>query len=222
MRIKHMIFLKPIKIVSTILLLFSTLIILYISTAFLFSLFPSQAKIFCSMGKKEKVYILYSDVHSDIVFNLENISEEWIKNLPILKNKKQGYIAFGWGDKDTYLNTPTWDDIKISTSFKALFLNTPSLMHITYYPNINYFQGVKSISITKEQSKKMKKSILKSFNFKEKIYKGYGYNDLFYSSPFKYNLIYTCNTWTGDILRKSNIKMSYWTPFSNNVINSLP
>ena len=214
-----MILLKHIKKVSTIFLLLLTPIIFYISTAFLLSFFPHQNK---SPLSEEKIYILYDNVHSDILFNLESISEEWIKNLPIIKNKKRGYIAFGWGDKETYLNTPTWNDIKISTSLKALFINTPSLMHITYYNNIDYFRGVKSINISQKQNKKIKKSIFKSFNFKEKIYNGYGYNDLFYTSPYKYNFIYTCNTWTGEILRNSNIKMSYWTPFSKNIINSLP
>jgi uncharacterized protein (TIGR02117 family) len=215
-----MILVKPIKILSTVLLFFFIIITLYISTAFLLSFFPTADK--SPLSKEEKIYILYDNVHSDIVFNLNNITEEWIKNLPIVKNKRKGYIAFGWGDKETYLNTPTWDNIKISTSLKALFINTPSLMHITYYHNINYFQGVKAINISQEQNIKIKKSIFKSFNFKEKIYNGYGYNDLFYTSPYKYNFINTCNTWTGEILKNANVPISYWTPFSKNVINSLP
>jgi uncharacterized protein (TIGR02117 family) len=217
-----MIFLKPIKIISKLLLLFLSIIILYISIAFLFSLFPTQTITFNSTEKRSQIYILYNNVHSDILFNLKDVSEEWIKNLPIVKNRKKGYIAFGWGDKETYMNTPTWDDIKISTAFKALFINTPSLVHITYYPNINYFQDIKSININKEQDKKIKQSIFKTFNFKENFYKGYGYHDLFYNSNYKYNFIYTCNAWTGDILRRANIRVSYWTPFSYNIINSLP
>jgi uncharacterized protein (TIGR02117 family) len=215
-----MIFLKFIKIVSTTLLLCLTLISLYISTAFILSFFPSKSNL--SIKKDEKIYIVYDNVHSDIVFNLENISDKWIKELPIIKNKKVGYIAFGWGDKETYLNTPTWNDIKISTSLKALFINTSSLMHITYYPSIKYFIDVKPIDISKNQIKQIKKTILKSFNFKEEIYKGYGYRDLFYTSPYKYNFIYTCNSWTGNILRDANISISYWTPFSQNIISSLP
>ena len=213
-----MIFLKFIKILFTILLIFLTPIVLYLSTAFLLSFFPTKNS---SQIKKEKtVYIIYDDVHSDIAFNLKDISDKWIRNLPILKNRKEGYIAFGWGDKETYINTPTWNNIKISTSLKALFINTPSLMHITYYPSINYFRGVKPIKISSNQSKKIKESIFKSFNFKKNIYNGYGHNDLFYDSYYKYNFVYTCNTWTGDVLREANISMSYWTPFSTNIINS--
>ncbi len=214
-----MIFLRFTKILFSILLIILTPIILYLSTAFLLSFFPKKNSF--QIKKEKKVYIIYDDVHSDIAFNLQDISDNWIKNLPILKNKKKGYIAFGWGDKETYLNTPTWNDIKISTSLKALFINTPSLMHITYYPSINYFRGVKPIKISSNQNKKIKKSIFKSFNFQKNIYNGYGYNDLFYDSPYKYNFIYTCNTWIGDVLREANISISYWTPLTTNIINSL-
>ena len=215
-----MIFFKFIKIIFTILLLFIIPLTLYVSSAFLLSFFLTKQN--SSINKDETIYIVYDNVHSDIVFNLKNISDEWIKELPIVKNKNQGFIAFGWGDKETYLNTPTWDDIKLSTSLKALFINTPSVMHITYYPNINYFTGVRPIQISSIQSKIVKKSIFKSFNFKEKFYKGYSYYDLFYTSPYKYNLLHTCNTWTGHILKDANIIINDWTPFSKNVINSLP
>jgi len=215
-----MIFFKLKRTIFTILLFFLTTIGLYVSTAFLLSLFPTKNEFF--IKKEETIYIIYDEVHSDIVFNLEDISEKWIKNLPLVKDKEEGYIAFGWGDKETYLNTPTWEQIKISTSLKALFINTPSLMHVTYYPHIKYFSGVKSIKVSQSQSIKIKKSIFKSFNLKKEFYKGYGHNDIFYNSPHKYNVLHTCNTWIGNILRDANITMSYWTPFSTNVINSLP
>lgn len=215
-----MIFFKFLKVIFTTLLLLLLPIFLYISTAYLFSLFPSKST--ASNNKDKNVYLLYDDVHSDLAFNLEEVSEEWIKNLPLVKNKTRGYIAFGWGDKETYLNTPTWDNLKTSTALKALFIKTPSLMHVSYYHDIIYFTGVKVIKIDKNQSQTIKESIFKSFNFKEKWYKGYGKNDIFYTSPYKYTLFNTCNAWTGETLRDANVSMSYWTPFTHNIINALP
>lgn len=186
------------------------------------TLFPSKNLV---TTKEQKIYILHNQMHSDILFNLEELSDstssQWIKELPLVIGKK-GYIAFGWGDKETYLNTPTWSEIKASTSLKALFINTPSLMHVNYYPTINYFPEIKAVALSETQKETLKKTIFKSFNFKEKSFRGYGVNDVFYSSPYQYNLINTCNTWTGDTLRAANISVSYWTPFSYNVVHSLP
>ena len=165
-------------------------------------------------------------MHSDIVINLETSTVPWKEHLPnLLKSKDKGFLSFGWGDQETYLNTPTWDDLRVSTALKALFINTPSLMHVTYLKRINRFRHIKAISITKEQHKRLEKNILRSFGKEVKFYhKGYRHNDKFYYSKpnNNYNIINTCNTWTGESLYDANISVSRWTPFAYNVIYSLP
>lgn len=145
-----------------------------------------------------------------------------MSNFKAFKKHKKGYLAFGWGDKETYLNTPNIKDIKISTSLKALFINTPALMHVRYLQDIYHYQNMKSIKLSTAQQKNLKQSILNSFNFTKEQYRGYGREDFFYTAKGKYNLLHTCNTWTGERLREANISMSYWTPLSQNVIQALP
>jgi uncharacterized protein (TIGR02117 family) len=177
-----------------------------------------------SSDKKTKtIYLLYDEMHSDIVINIEDYRYNWQKFFPeLVKNRKKGYLAFGWGDRETYLNTPSWSDLKITVALKALFINTPSLMHVTYYQEVERFLYLKPIKVSKTQKDEIERRILNSFGdeivFRER---GYDNNSRFYNSPYRYNLINTCNTWSGDILRESNVTMSYWTPFSFNVVDSL-
>jgi uncharacterized protein (TIGR02117 family) len=198
-------------------------VIIYISSAYILALFPKKSPL--SLDKKTKtIYILYDNMHSDIIINIEESKYNWQKILPrLIQNRTKGYIAFGWGDKETYLNTPTWSDLKTSTALKALFLNTPSLMHVVYYRRVDRFRYIKPIKVSTAQRDEIERRVLKSFGkkivFKKRVK---GYSNIFYNSPYRYNLIDTCNTWTGNILRESNVTMSYWTPFSFNVINALP
>lgn len=163
-------------------------------------------------------------MHSDIIIDIDDLDKNWSKLLPrVIKNRQRGYLSFGWGDRDTYLNTPNWSDLEFYTAIKAIFVNTPSVMHVEYYSRIHRYKYLKEIKITKPQLQKIEKTILESFGGVPTFTnRGYGYNDKFYDSPYKYNLIHTCNTWTGDTLRDANITMSYWTPISYNVINALP
>ncbi|MCH9741041.1 MAG: DUF2459 domain-containing protein [Epsilonproteobacteria bacterium] len=214
---------KVLKPLLFILLTPLTIILLYGLVAFILTFFPVNSPVDNS-EKNETIYLIHDEMHSDIVINLETSTMPWGELLPeVIRNRSRGYIAFGWGDKETYLSTPTWDEIKTSTALKALFINTSSLMHITFYSDINHYSNVKKISLSREQYTILEKSLLKDFDNKPQ-YKanGYGYNDAFYHSPSIYNIIKTCNTWTGDRLREANITMSYWTPFSYNVLNSLP
>ena len=208
---------RLLKMLLTTLLLLILSILLYLLTAYLFSLFPKKES--SHKNKNSTVYLLYNEMHTDIVFNVEDIN---LTQLPEFKSVKKGYLAFGWGDKETYLNTPTWNELKLSTSFKALFLNTPSLMHVSYYNSLKVYSDVKEIKMTKEAQKYLKERIFESFNENRTIYHGYGRDDLFYSAKGKYNILCTCNTWTGDQLRDANVSMSYWTPLSQNVTASFP
>ena len=196
------------------------IITLYFAIAFLLIFFPTKPK---NLNQDQTIYLLYNNLHSDIVLELNSTTEDWKKYLsPLIKNKK-GYLSFGWGDKETYINTPTWSELSISSTLKALFINTPSLMHVSHISNINDYQAIRKINVSKEQLLALEKNILKGFDLNtDRSYRAYSHNDLFYPSNYKYNLFHTCNTWTGNTLRESNISMSYWTPLSKNVIDSLP
>jgi len=192
-------------------------LILYFLLSYLLTFFPKQAT--SNETKERSIYILYSPMHTDIVFNIEEMNTA---NFPEFKNRREGYLAFGWGDKETYLNTPTWDKLKTSTALKALFINTPSVMHLSYFRDIHRYRDIKKIELSKNQFNYLIETILQQFNSQKKIYRGYGRDDFFYDAKGSYNIINTCNTWTGTKLREANISVSYWTPLSQNVIASLP
>jgi uncharacterized protein (TIGR02117 family) len=218
-----MIFIKSVKFILKFLLFITFITILYFLTAYLLVFLPTT-KEEKEQKRDEDIYILYDTMHSDILLNIKSLNNKKLTiQLRTFINKREGYLAFGWGDKETYLNTPTWNDIKISTSLKALFINTHSLMHVSYISNIKKYKNIKKLKISKEQLAVLEKSILKSFNLElSTYYQGYGRDDFFYPSVYKYNLFNTCNTWTGDRLREANVSMSYWTPLSSNIIDSLP
>jgi len=200
------------------LLLFPLLTVaLYFLIAYLFTLFPKNTP--QQKEQNSKIYILYSNIHSDIVFDIHDIN---LSMFPEFKHKKKGYLAFGWGDKETYLNTPNIENIKLSTSLKALFLNTPSLMHVSYIRNILRYRDTKRIALSTLQYNHLRSSIMQSFNFNGEHYKGYGREDFFYEAKGEYNALHTCNSWTGDKLREANVSVPYWTPFVWSVTKVIP
>jgi uncharacterized protein (TIGR02117 family) len=211
-------FFKPLRYLLLSILL---LALLYFLTANILSQFPKQFPI--PKKPTEHIYIYYDEMHTDIIIDLHCANYPWEKLLPeIIQEPYRGYLGFGWGDKRTYLTTPTWDKLQPIVALKALFVNTDSLIHINYYREIKRADNLMMIKVTQKQHQKIEKLILKSFGAKPLLVaQGYRREDAFYASIYHYNLFRTCNTWTGDILRESNITMSYWTPLSSNVITSL-
>jgi len=213
-------FIKKLKFILIFFTLLLTPILLYFTVAHTLTFFPFQQK--QTIQELEKVYILYNEMHSDIILKIDDLDKSFKEHLKDVVQNREGYLAFGWGDRETYLNTPTWDDMKLSTTFNALFVDTPSVLHVHFYKEVKRFKNLKTVWLSKGQKKLLITTVLKSFDMSEGSNKGYGKNDFFYPSVYRYNLFNTCNTWTGDRLRDANISVSYWTPLSYQVIDSLP
>ena len=172
-------------------------------------------------NKKIPIYILSNGVHTDIVVPLKNEIKDWSKEISHSQTKAQDTtrqnLAFGWGDKGFYLDTPTWADLKTSTALKAVSGLSNSAMHVTFYGSLKESETCKKIVVSESQYEKLIAYFENSFLLDEdnKIQRigsnSYGKYDLFYEAKGSYNLFYTCNTWANQALKAGNQKAALWT-----------
>src|SRR5690606_25045626 len=106
-------------------------IALYFFVAVTLSFIPVNAQ-FHDCLPDNKLYISTNGVHTDIKIPVEYFNSEFINQIQILPGTQ--FVAFGWGDKNFYLNTPEWKDLTFSVAFKALLLKSEASMHVTFYP----------------------------------------------------------------------------------------
>lgn len=168
--------------------------------------------------------------HIDFVLPLRNDLQDWNafvsqKNIDFEDSVFQ-YIAFGWGDKNFYLHTPTWDDLTFSTAFNAAFWLSSGAMHVTYYQNVNNNELTKKIVLNAMQYKRLCAFIQSSFVTNDvgqaiviPTNANYGPRDAFYESNRKYSLFHTCNTWINKGLKASQTKHCLWTALSFGVMD---
>lgn len=169
-----------------------------------------------------KIYLVQNGSHTDIVVPASNEVINW-KNIikpehfpQPLANPK--FYSFGWGDREFYRTTPYWEDLTFKTAFNALFLNTPSAMHIKQIDNIDSERLIE-IDIDKGQYIKLSKFFLMHLDFqKEKTLTPldfhYSDNDVFYASRSSFHAFRTCNSWINSALKYSGLRSCLWTPFA--------
>lgn len=167
------------------------------------------------------VYLNTNGVHLDIILPVRNIESDLIHGINTDKNDK--YLAFGWGDMNFYLYTPTWDKLKTSTLLRALFWKSSTLIHISKYKNIN--DNWIKVKANKKVLKKLNNYILNSFDLNNNHLKiklnakGYTNDDTFYKAKGSYSCFKTCNTWVNNGFKESGLKSCLWTPFDFALIN---
>lgn len=178
-------------------------------------------------NKNIPIYILSNGVHTDIVVPLKNEIKDWSQDISYLNTKAKDStrqnLAFGWGDRGFYLDTPTWADLKVSTALNAITGLSSSAMHITFYGHLKEDEFCKQILISRTQYESLIAYFESSFQLNElgKIQQigthSYGKHDIFYEAKGSYNLFYTCNTWANQALKSAKQKSALWTVFDKGI-----
>lgn len=156
-------------------------------------------------GKERKIYISKDMIHSDFIFHSEDIKD--------LFNSKCKYIKVGWGDRKIFLETQSWNKLKISDFFKAFFGLNKTVLRVEFINELEYY---KIIEVDNDQIYIIKNYIKDSFDFDKKIIKKeceYQYGD-YYESNLKYNCINTCNNWVNSGLKLAKLSNRIWCPIS--------
>lgn len=215
---------KLLKIAGFSFLSILFLIGLYVLTALIFSMIPvnSQPKANGSIS----IFILSNGVHTDIVVPGKTPEINWYKKIKFMAPNQDHimkYIGFGWGDKEFYLKTPTWSDLKFKTAFQAIFGAGGAAIHTTFYKTVKVGPDCIKINLSKTQYLRLihyiKSSFLKNIsgNYIRIKAHGYGAYDAFYDAGGRYNLFKTCNSWTNDGLKICGQKACLWTPFAQGI-----
>ena len=133
------------------------------------------------------------------------------------------YLAIGYGNRDFYLNTPTWSDLSLRTAAAAAVGGGPSLVHVEHEFNPKPSEDQALILLSEEQYRKLAKHIVSSFDLigsrSHPLFgRGYGPADVFYEARGPYNAYRTCNEWTGEGLRAAGVRTGIWTPLSQSIM----
>lgn len=173
------------------------------------------------------IYVRTNGVHTDIVMPARIGSKDWIGELD-LRDTTARWLAFGWGHKQFYIETPEWKDLKLSTAFNAIFFIGETALHVSHSINApTTGDDCKRVSISKDQYLRLCAVIDSTFKRNSLgtvqiiPVAGYGANDLFYEAHGTYGFANTCNNWVNDALRKAGIRTSLWSPFEHGVLYHL-
>lgn len=194
--------------------------LVYVLLSLLLSYIPSSFKTNNTKHVEHTVFVSSNGVHLDIIIPKDEVSSSIKQDL--VKLEDYNYLAFGWGDKGFYINTPTWGDLTFKTAFVAMFWKSETLMHVTKYKFLN--EDWIPISLDERQFQQLLVYINSSFDTSTdgKVLlhgKSYGNNDEFYEAVGNYSCFKTCNTWANSALKSAEVRTAIWTPFDFGVLH---
>jgi uncharacterized protein (TIGR02117 family) len=167
------------------------------------------------------IYVATNGVHTGLVVPARAFGVDWTRLTRPEHIRDPRYAGrwlwFGWGERDFYLNTPSWRELSPRAALHSLIGSDRTLMHVDHL--LEPWEDARPVRLTPAQYRRLAAGILASFDPADRRpIPGYGAADVFYPARGYYDAVRTCNWWTGRRLAEAGVRVGAWTPFSATVM----
>ena len=170
-----------------------------------------------------QAYVCSNGVHTDLLLPAKGGPVDWRAVLPHglfrATPAPGGLLAFGWGDRDFYLTTPNWSDLKLSTALLAISGDDATAVHIEAVMPLRGERACRLLVLDKTRwgtlARYVRAAMANGANGQPIAIAnaGYGPVDGFVVGTGHYSPFFTCNEWVRRGLALAGIRTAWWSPF---------
>jgi len=172
------------------------------------------------------VYLRTNGVHAELVLPAA-APYDWRTELPpgevveaarLASPPDLTWIAFGWGDRDFFIRTRTWGDLRPASAASALLGLGPAAMYVEYIARPQDYRA-RRIDLDAAQYRRLVAGLRAGFardaagRPRRIDDPGYFDTDAFYEGTGRYTFWLTCNEWIRRVLAGAGIRTAAWAPF---------
>lgn len=170
----------------------------------------------------EEIFLRSNGVHTDLIVPKTALEGHGLDALSAAgpSAATTPYLAFGWGDRAFYLETPTWAEFKLGVALRALSGTNPSVMHVEALARPEPSSEVRALRLNRFELERLVTYLNRSFardalgNLEPIAGQHYGIDDRFYEALGHYSAFSTCNEWVRGALAFAGLRVPVWAPFA--------
>lgn len=162
-------------------------------------------------------------VHTALVLPLVTPEKDWRGEFPAADlaspDRPYTHVSISWGEREVFLNTPTWWDLRPATVLRIIGIGGEGMLHVAHYVRPAPSDSERPLRLTREEYRRLVAAIERTLPPRPRIrHRGYERWDVFYDAPGSYTVTNTCNQWTSDRLAEAGVRTGWWTPFAGGVM----
>lgn len=182
-----------------------------------------------------EIVVYVDSAHSELIVPIRTDVRDWSPWFSASDFRDirgdETHVAFGWGDREFFLHTRHWEDLRGDLTARAMLWPTDTVMHVSlmHKPKLSGFY--RSVTIEPAAYEQMVDFIESYFvvdgaaelgGVQPQVLPGehYGFRDAFYRGEGTYSALYTCNAWVGDALQAAGIRTGCWTPWPYGILQT--
>src|SRR3546814_519467 len=142
------------RMVCWIVLIISALLATYMAAALAGSLMPANMG-WVEPGQGVRIFVYSNGVHTGIVVPTANKVKDWrslVRPNDLSDPRYAGdHLLFGWGERNFYLQTPSWSDLDLSVAARALIYGRRTLLHVDHVHDPRPGPDMRPVTISEAQ-----------------------------------------------------------------------
>ncbi|MGX9356053.1 DUF2459 domain-containing protein [Roseobacteraceae bacterium S113] len=175
----------------------------------------------------ERIYLATGPIHTDLVVPLTPATRarfDWVLGLGVpIDHPQATALVIGWGAREFYTATGAYSDLAIGPVWRAI-AGDASVLRFDVIAGDPSDHGFRPLQLTPNQLSrlfaKIEDTLLKGSQTVPLSHPGHTATDVFLPAKGRFNLFQTCNTWIGQVLRKSGVAFGIWTPAPYSIVIS--
>ncbi|MDE1468308.1 DUF2459 domain-containing protein [Aurantiacibacter sp. D1-12] len=168
--------------------------------------------------------------HTSIIVPVVTAQKDWRETFPSASaptpHGPATHIAIGYGEREVFLNVPTWGDLQPGTALRIATVGGDALVRVSHYVRPAPSENHRPLRITHDQYARLVSAIeahLPEMPVGDReVLKGTYVDDAYYEALGDYTMGTTCNSWVGARLADAGIPMGLWTPMAGGVMKWIP
>jgi uncharacterized protein (TIGR02117 family) len=174
-----------------------------------------------------KIMVETNGIHTALVLPLVTAQKDWRSDFPAadlaMPDRPYTHLSISWGEREVFLNTPTWWDLSPITVARVIGIGGDGLLHVAHYVRPAPSEHARPLVLAPAEYARLVAAIERSSPAHPSAhYPGYGPQDVFYDAPGRYTAANTCNQWTSNMLAEAGVRTGWWTPFAGGVMKWVP
>jgi len=166
-------------------------------------------------------------VHTALVLPLVTPEKDWRGEFPAtdlaLPDRPYTHVSISWGEREVFLDTPTWWDLRPATVLRIVGIGGEGMLHVAHYVRPAPSDSERPLRLRREEYRRLVAAIERTMPPRPRIrHPGYDGWDVFYDAPGNYTVTNTCNQWISDRLAEAGVRTGRWTPFAGGVMKWVP
>ena len=171
-----------------------------------------------------EIFVETNGIHTALVLPRFHPLKDWSADFPVRDlgdpTRPYTHVSISWGDREVFLNTPSWAELRPRTVGRILLGGGEGLVHAAHYVRPAPAADIRSLRLTPAQYRTIVRRIesLLPPPAERRAYPGYADYDAFYDARGRYTPANNCNQWTSDTLAAAGVRTGRWTPFAGGVM----